>query len=138
MGERLQDKVVIITGGTSGIGRGTVDLFLSEGAKIVVGDVQDHRGEEMTLSLGDNFSYRHTDVSQEADVKDLVAHTAEKFGRLDCIFNNAGFGGVGGELHEIDMDGFDNSVGVLLKGVFLGYKYAAPVMRDLQPSSWQG
>lgn len=129
MGDRLKDKVVIITGGTSGIGRGTVDLFLSEGAKIVVGDVQEHRGEEMTLTLGDNFSYCQTDVAQEADVKNLVDHTVEKFGRVDCIFNNAGFGGVGGQLDEIDMDGFDTSVGVLLKGVFLGYKYAVPVMK---------
>lgn len=129
MGERLKDKVVIITGGTSGIGRGTADLFLSEGAKVVVGDVQDHRGEEMTLSLGDNFAYIHTDVSQEADVKAMVALAVERFGRLDCIFNNAGFGGVGGALDEIDMDGFDTSVAVLLKGVFLGYKHALPQMK---------
>jgi NAD(P)-dependent dehydrogenase (short-subunit alcohol dehydrogenase family) len=129
MGERLKDKVAIITGGTSGIGRGTVDLFLSEGAKVVVGDVQDHRAEEMTLSLGDDFSYIHTDVSQEADVRALVAHTVDTFGRVDCMFNNAGYGGVGGELDEIDMNGFDESVGVLLKGVFLGYKYAVPVMK---------
>jgi len=129
MGERLKDKVAIITGGTSGIGRGTVDLFLAEGAKVVVGDVQDHRGEEMTLTLGDDFLYCNADVSQEADVKNLVAETVDRFGRVDCIFNNAGFGGVGGQLDEIDMDGFDNSVGVLLKGVFLGYKYAVPVMK---------
>lgn len=127
---RLDGKVAIITGGTSGIGRGTVDLFLEQGAKVVVGDVQDHRAEEMTLSLGENFSYIHTDVSQEADVKAMVEHTMEKFGRLDCIFNNAGFGGVGGELHEIDMAGFDQTVGVLLKGVFLGYKYAVPIMKE--------
>ncbi|MBN4051768.1 glucose 1-dehydrogenase [Parvibaculum lavamentivorans] len=130
MGERLRDKVAIITGGTSGIGRGTVDLFLSEGAKVVVGDVQDHRGEEITLSLGPDFSYQYADVSQEADVKALIAHTVEKFGRVDCLFNNAGFGGVGGELHEIDMDGFDTTIGVLLKSVFLGYKHVIPIMKD--------
>lgn len=129
MGERLKDKVVIITGGTSGIGRGSVDLFLSEGAKVVVGDVQDHRGEEMTLSLGEDFAYIHTDVSRETDVKAMVDLAVERFGRLDCIFNNAGFGGVGGALEEIDMDGFDQSVAVLLKGVFLGYKYAVPQMK---------
>ncbi|MEQ9520057.1 MAG: glucose 1-dehydrogenase [Parvibaculum sp.] len=129
MSERLKGKVAIITGGTSGIGRGTVDLFLNEGAKVVVGDVQDHRGEEMTLSLGDDFAYIHTDVSQEADVKAMVAHAVDRYGRLDCIFNNAGFGGVGGALDEIDMEGFDTSVAVLLKGVFLGYKHAIPQMK---------
>lgn len=132
---RLEGKTAIITGGTSGIGRGTVELFLTEGAKVVAADIQDHRGEEMARELGPNFSYCRTDVASEPDVKALVEHTVERFGRLDVIFNNAGYGGVGGELHEIDMDGFDETVGVLLKAVFLGYKYAVPIMKTQESGS---
>jgi len=132
---RLEGKVAIITGGTSGIGRGTVDLFLAEGAKVVAGDLQDHKGEAMERELGANFSYCRTNVAHEDEVKNLVDHTVKKFGRLDVMFNNAGFGGVGGELHEIDMDGFDETVGVLLKGVVLGYKYAVPHMRAQKSGS---
>ena len=127
---RLEGKVAIITGAASGIGRGTVDLFIKEGAKVVAADIQDHKGERMEEELGANLSYCRTNVAEEAEVKALVDHTVKKFGRLDCIFNNAGHGGVGGELHEIDMNGFDETVGVLLKSVFLGYKYATPVMKD--------
>ena len=127
---RLDGKVAIITGGTSGIGRGTVDLFLKEGAKVVCGDLQDHKGEEMVRELGDNFSYCRTNVAHEAEVKGLVEHAVKRYGKLDVIFNNAGFGGVGGELDQIDMgEAFDETVGVLLKGVFLGYKYAVPEMK---------
>ncbi|MFZ3033640.1 MAG: glucose 1-dehydrogenase [Parvibaculum sp.] len=133
---RLEGKVAIITGGTSGIGRGTVDLFLAEGAKVVAGDLQDHKGEAMEREFGDaNFSYCRANVAHEDEVKNLVDHTIKKFGRLDVMFNNAGMGGVGGELHEIDMQGFDETVGVLLKGVVLGYKYAVPHMREQKSGS---
>jgi len=132
---RLTGKVAIITGGTSGIGRGTVDLFLAEGAKVVAGDLQDHKGEAMERELGANFSYCRANVAHEDEVKNLVDHTVKKFGRLDVMFNNAGMGGVGGELHEIDMNGFDETVGVLLKGVVLGYKYAVPHMRAQKSGS---
>ncbi len=125
---RLEGKVAIITGGTSGIGRGTVDLFLAEGAKVVAADLQDHKGEAMERELGANFSYCRANVAHEDEVKNLVEHTITKFGHLDVMFNNAGMGGVGGALHEIDMQGFDDTIGVLLKGVVLGYKYAVPHM----------
>ena len=132
---RLDGKVAIITGGTSGIGRGTVDLFLKEGAKVVAADLQDHKGEAMERELGENFSYCRTNVAHEDEVKNLVAHTVKKFGKLDVLFNNAGYGGVGGELAEIDMNGFDETVGVLLKGVVLGYKYAVPHMKAQKSGS---
>ena len=132
---RLDGKVAIITGGTSGIGRGTVDLFLKEGAKVVAADLQAHKGEAMERELGANFSYCRTNVAHEDEVKNLVGHTVQKFGRLDILFNNAGYGGVGGELAEIDMNGFDETVGVLLKGVVLGYKYAVPHMKAQQSGS---
>lgn len=135
MAGRLEGKVAIITGGTSGIGRGTVELFLREGAKVVCGDLQDHKGEAMEREFGKTFSYCRTNVAHEAEVKNLVDHTVSKFGKLDVMFNNAGYGGVGGELQDIDMNGFDETVGVLLKGVVLGYKYAVPHMKAQQSGS---
>lgn len=135
MAGRLEGKVAIVTGGTSGIGLGTVELFLKEGAKVVAGDLQDHKGEAMEREFGKNFSYCRANVAHEAEVKTLVDHTVGKFGKLDVLFNNAGYGGVGGELQEIDMNGFDETVGVLLKGVVLGYKYAVPHMKAQKSGS---
>ncbi len=129
MSGRLQGKVALITGGTSGMGRGTVELFMAEGAKVVVADILDDKGTQMQKDYGANLVYQHTDVANEAHVKAAVDLAVSKFGRLDCIFNNAGMGGVSGEIQDIDMAGFDTTVGVLFKGVVLGMKYAAPVMK---------
>lgn len=129
MGERLQGKVALITGGTSGMGRGTVELFLQEGARVVVADILDDKGAQMEKDYGPDLAYVHTDVAVEAHVKAAVDLAVKKYGRLDCIFNNAGMGGVSGEIQEIDMEGFDRTVGVLFKGVVLGMKHAAPVMK---------
>lgn len=135
MSGRLEGKVAIVTGGVSGMGKATVELFLKEGAKVVAADLTDHLGEEMARSLGDDFAYIRTDVASEADVKNLVDQTVKKFGRLDCMFNNAGYVGVRGENFQIDMEEFDRTVGVLVKGVFLGYKYAVPVMMEQKSGS---
>ena len=135
MGERLQGKVAVITGGTSGMGRGTVELFLQEGAKVVVADILDDKGAQMEKDFGPNLAYHHTNVAVEADVKGAVDLAVKKYGRLDCIFNNAGIGGVSGEIQEIDMDGFDKTMGVLVKGVVLGMKYAAPIMKAQKSGS---
>lgn len=135
MAGRLDGKVAVITGGTSGMGRGTVELFLEEGAKVVVADILDEKGAQMESDFGPNLAYHHTDVSVEADVKGAVDLAVSKFGRLDCIFNNAGIGGVSGEIQETDMDGFDSTVGVLLKGVVLGMKHAAPIMKEQRSGS---
>lgn len=132
---RLENKVAVITGGASGIGLASVELFLKEGALVVAGDIQDDRGEEMRLRLGNRFSYRHADVSREEDVKNLVEHAVEKFGRLDIMFNNAGFGGNGGKLEATNLEAFDRSVAILLKGVVAGYKYAAPHMKAQKSGS---
>lgn len=135
MSGRLEGKVAIVTGGVSGMGKATVELFLKEGAKVVAADLTDHLGKEMARNLGDDFAYIRTDVASEADVKNLVDQTVRKFGRLDCMFNNAGYVGVRGENFQIDMDEFDRTVGVLVKGVFLGYKYAVPVMMEQKTGS---
>jgi NAD(P)-dependent dehydrogenase (short-subunit alcohol dehydrogenase family) len=126
---RLANKVALVTGGGSGIGEATVRLFVAEGASVVIADIQDDRGRRVAEELGPRAGYVHADVSREADVRAAIDETVQRFGRLDCIFNNAGYGGVGGRIAEIPVEGFDETLGVLLRGVFLGMKHAAPVMK---------
>jgi len=126
---RLANKVALITGGASGIGEGTVRLFAREGASVVIADILDEQGQRLAAELGVRVAYVRTDVSREPDVQNAVAEAVKRFGRLDCIFNNAGFGGVGGRIEAIDIAGFDQTIGVLLRGVLLGMKHAAPVMK---------
>jgi NAD(P)-dependent dehydrogenase (short-subunit alcohol dehydrogenase family) len=126
---RLANKVALVTGGGSGIGEATVRLFVAEGAAVVIADIQDDRGRRVAAELGPRAAYVHADVSREEDVQGAVAETVRRFGRLDCMFNNAGYGGVGGRIAEIPVAGFDETLGVLLRGVFLGMKHAAPVMQ---------
>jgi NAD(P)-dependent dehydrogenase (short-subunit alcohol dehydrogenase family) len=126
---KLDGRVAIVTGGASGIGEAAVRLFHAEGARVVAGDVQDARGKQLAEELGAGAVYQHADVSQEADVQALVDRAVGEFGRLDCLFNNAGFVGARGPIDTIPVDEFDQTLGVLLRGVFLGMKHAAPVMK---------
>jgi len=125
--DRLKRKVALITGGASGIGEATVRPFIEEGASVALADIQDDRGRQLAKEVG--ATYVHADVSREDDVKAAVEETARRFGRLDCLFNNAGYAGVGGRIEQIPVDGFDQTIGVLVRGVFLGMKHAAPVMK---------
>ncbi|HYM02270.1 MAG TPA: glucose 1-dehydrogenase [Stellaceae bacterium] len=132
---RLSDKVAIVTGGASGIGRGTVELFVREGASVVIADLQDDKGERLVEELGPRTSYRRTDVGEERDVEAVVAHAVQKFGRLDCMFNNAGLAGVGGSILDTPLDGVEDAMRVLFRGVFLGIKHAGRVMRAQKSGS---
>ena len=127
---RLDGKVALITGGASGIGEGTVRLFAEEGARVVIADIQDERGSTLASEMGGLAAYRHTDVTVEDDIKAAVALAASKFGRLDCIFNNAGFLGTVGPIEDIPLSEYERTMAVLLRSVFLGMKYAAPVMKS--------
>ena len=126
---RLQGKVALITGGTSGIGAATARLFVLEGASVIITGRNSERGQQLAAQLGARVGYVHGDVSREADVKAAVGETVRRFGRLDCLFNNAGAGGPRGPIEDIPVAAFDESLGVLVRGVFLGIKYAAPVMK---------
>ncbi len=126
---RMDGKVAVVTGGASGIGEATVRLFVEEGARCVIADIQDERGNALASELGGLAAYRRTDVTAEDDVKAAVALAASKFGRLDCMFNNAGFLGAVGPIEDIPADEFDRTMAVLLRGPFLGMKHAAPVMK---------
>jgi NAD(P)-dependent dehydrogenase (short-subunit alcohol dehydrogenase family) len=122
---RLSGKVAIVTGGASGIGAGTVELFVREGASVVIADLQDDKGERLAAELGPQARYLRTDVGEEHDIEAVVAFAAKTFRRLDCMFNNAGSAGVGGAIADIPADGFDATIRVLFRGVFLGIKHAA-------------
>ena len=126
---RLSGKVALITGGASGIGEATTRLFVEEGASVAVADIQDDRGQRLVKELGSRASYVHVDVAREADVQAAIEGVVKQHGRLDCLFNNAGYGGVRGRIEEIPVAGFDETMAVLLRGVFLGMKHAAPVMK---------
>jgi NAD(P)-dependent dehydrogenase (short-subunit alcohol dehydrogenase family) len=124
---RLDDKVAVITGGASGIGEASVRLFAAEGAEVVIADVQDERGGRLAAELG--AEYVHADVTREENVEAAVSHAVDVYGRLDCMFNNAGIAGAVGPIESVTVEAFDRTVAVLLRGVFLGVKHAAPVMR---------
>ena len=127
---RLDGKVAVITGGASGMGAATVRRFVSEGARVVIGDLQAEKGEAVAAECGDAAVFAATDVGVEADVKAMIDLAVTRFGRLDCVFNNAGFGGVGGAIDETDMgEPYARTVAGMLTGPVLGMKHAAPIMK---------
>lgn len=126
---RLDGKVAIITGATSGIGWRTAELFVEEGAAVVVAGRRREEGERLARTLGPRASFLRADVTQEADVRALVDHAVQRFGRLDCLFSNAGGPGPTGGIETIPMDRYDAAMAVLVRSVVLGMKHAAPVMR---------
>jgi NAD(P)-dependent dehydrogenase (short-subunit alcohol dehydrogenase family) len=126
---KLENQVAVITGGASGIGEGTVRKFVGEGAKVVIADVSDQRGGALAEELGPRTTYVHTDVADEDDVARACENAVQRWGRLDVMFNNAGFGGVGGPIEDLDMAGYDSTMAVLLRGVFLGAKHATRQMK---------
>jgi len=127
--DRLSGKTAIITGAASGIGAATARLFVDEGARVLIADTQTERGEELARQLGDAAAFRRVDVTREDDVHTAVEDVVGRWDRLDCIYNNAGFGGALGSIETTSVEEFDLTFDVLLKGVFLGIKHAAPVMR---------
>ncbi|MBV9522762.1 MAG: glucose 1-dehydrogenase [Alphaproteobacteria bacterium] len=126
---KLEGKVAIITGATSGIGLRTAELFIAEGARIVIAGRRKAEGEAIAARLGAACTFRAADVTQESEVKALVEDAATRFGRLDCLFNNAGGPAPTGGIADIPVEGFDAAIALLLRSVMLGMKHAAPIMR---------
>ncbi|MES2384886.1 MAG: glucose 1-dehydrogenase [Pseudomonadota bacterium] len=124
----LEGRVAIVTGGASGIGAAVALRFIDAGATVVLADVQDDRGRRLAEALGPDCHYRRADVSREADVQQLIQHTHAGYGRLDCLVNNAGVAGPGGGIAQIEPDSWDAMMGVLLRSVYLGMHFAAPLM----------
>jgi NAD(P)-dependent dehydrogenase (short-subunit alcohol dehydrogenase family) len=103
----LEGKVAIITGRTSGIGACTTEVFVANGAKVVIVGRRQDRGEKLARKLGDAASFIRADVSVEADVKAMVDHAADRFGRLDCLANNAGRSSQYAAIADFDLEQFD-------------------------------
>ena len=134
MNGRLDGKVAVITGGGNGIGRATALRFLAEGARVVIADLNPASGEE-TLALarqagaGERIRFVPADVTREADVAAAVQAAPAAFGRLDCVFNNAGIAGAFGPITHLDADEWDQTFAVLVRAVFLGMKHGARIMK---------
>ena len=126
MNKLMEDKVALVTGSGSGIGRSTAMAFAQEGAKVVVADIMVEGGEE-TVSLikasGGTAIFVKTDVCIAKDVEEMVDTAVREFGRLDCAFNNAGIDGNVSPLHEQTEEDFDRVIQINLKGVWLCMKY---------------
>ena len=125
---RLQDRVALITGGTSGIGEATAELFVREGARVVIVGRSEEKGQTLADRLGENAHYARADVTREADIAGAVDGTLERFGRLDILFNNAG-GPAGAPIDEITGEQIDYGVHLLLSSVVLGIRYAVAPMK---------
>lgn len=122
----LDGKIAIVTGGTSGIGERIVELFVEEGASVVVAARREQEGATLEKRLGVRFI--RTDVSSEADVKAMIEHAVNSFGRVDCLVNNAGIPSPMVSISEIDVPTIDRLMAVNVRGVLLGIKHVAPVM----------
>ena len=124
----LEGKVAVVTGGTSGIGACTAEVFVANGAKVVIAGRRQDRGEKLAQKLGDGASFIRTDVSVEPDVKAMIGHAVDRFGRLDCLMNNAGRGSQFAAIADVDLEQFDAVIAVNLRAVLAGMKYAARIM----------
>ncbi|MGI9598552.1 MAG: glucose 1-dehydrogenase [Acidimicrobiales bacterium] len=129
MTNRLAGRVAVVTGAASGIGEAIAGRFVAEGAKVMLGDIQDGPGLALVDELGPNARFRHCDVTAESDLAALVDKAVEAFGRLDVMVNNAGIVGARGPIATTPVEEYDATMAVLLRGTFLGVKHAARVMQ---------
>jgi NAD(P)-dependent dehydrogenase (short-subunit alcohol dehydrogenase family) len=132
---RLEGKVAVVTGGASGMGRSTSMRFLEEGARVVIGDLNEETGKEAielagAHGAGDRVRFVRTDVAEESDVETMIQAAVSEFGRLDCVFNNAGVGGALGSVLETEAEDWDFTFAVLVRGVFLGIKHGGRVLKE--------
>ena len=127
----LNNKVSIITGGATGIGKATVETFAKEGAKVIFCDINKKQGllnQKKFNSMGLDTFFIQADVSNEADVKKMINFVVKKFNKIDTLFNNAGIEQPVTPSHKVDVKIFDKIISINLKGVFLCSKHALPIM----------
>jgi NAD(P)-dependent dehydrogenase (short-subunit alcohol dehydrogenase family) len=128
MAGRLAGKVAVITGGCSGIGRGAVELFVREGARVVIADILDERGRELEQQLGGAVAYARCDVLKEDEIAAALARAQSAFGGLDILFNNAGSSDQTETVETIEADRWDWVFALLVRGPALAVKHATPMM----------
>ena len=126
---RLENVVAVVTGGARGIGAGIVRRFVQEGARVVFSDLLQEKVKTFEKELGENVAFCRADSMSPSDIEALMNFAVKHFGKLDCVVNNAGAGGEGGPIAEISVEGFDRTIALLLRGPFLGIKYAVPHMQ---------
>ncbi len=126
---RLEGKVAVITGGTSGIGEATAELFINEGAMVVFSGRSEDKGTALVQRLGENARYVKADVTSEADIKKTIDTAVSTFGGLDILFNNAG-GPTAGTVTEVDEATIHYAMSLLFSSVVLGIKHAVPHMEQ--------
>ena len=127
----LQDKVAIVTGASSGIGRAAVRLFADAGAVVIAADVHDREGQQLADELAQKdctCTFVHADVSKESDVEAMVHLALSQYGRLDVLFNNAGIEGDQAPTAQATTDNWERVIAINLKGVFLGMKHGIQAM----------
>lgn len=121
-------KVAIVTGGATGIGKAVAQALVARGVAVVIAGRSQQRGEAAATELGGNTIFVPTDVSQEGDITHLITTTLDRYGRLDYLINNAGIEAGMGGFEGTDADLIDSVLAINVKGVFLAIKHAAPVM----------
>ena len=122
MGTRLANKIAVITGAGSGMGKAMAEMFSAEGATILCADISGKQ-EEVAAAIGHRAVALHVDVSKEDDIRRMIGVAEQKFGRIDILCNNAGFGGGMAPLHEQTTESWDRVHATNLRGVFFGIKY---------------
>ena len=133
--DRLEGKVAIVTGGTSGIGEATVEMFAAAGARVTIAARGEETGRNLADRLGRNVAFLRTDVTVESEVRAMVANTVERWGRVDVLVNNAGRGPPYTDVQDFEIDEFREYVTLLLGSCFLCVKWAAPIMKQQRSGS---
>ncbi len=129
---RLKGKVAVITGAASGIGAATAKTFVEQGARVVLGDIQDQAGAELAEALGgsDTAIFRHCNVTSEAEVEALVNAAVSEFGKIDVMFNCAGIVGAVGPMSTTPAEEWKLTIDIMVHGVFYGMKHASRYMKE--------
>jgi xanthoxin dehydrogenase len=132
MSDRLKGKVAVITGAASGIGAATAKTYVEQGARVVLGDIQDDAGESLAEALGGSGHaiFRHCNVTVEAEVEALVEAAVSEFGQIDIMFNCAGIVGAVGPMSTMPADEWKLTIDIMVHGVFYGMKHASRHMKE--------
>jgi NAD(P)-dependent dehydrogenase (short-subunit alcohol dehydrogenase family) len=130
MSQELAGKIAIVTGGAGGLGRGIVELFVEEGARVVIADLDSRRGEELAARLGASVAFKRTDVGDADEVQQLIDFTVARFGGLQVMCNNAGISSPGRRFLDDELNDFEGLMRVNVFGVMVGCQRAARHMTN--------